>query len=287
MKEKEMNEAITLRDGKFLRPKKRGEGSGSDPFARWLKRTLHASSYLLLLSFFLLMGHRVYAHLLEDPLFRVREVEVAGCQKLSRETLLSLARVEGMPNLFTVNLRDVARRLADHPWIEYVMVRKVFPYKLSIHIEERKPMAIVQLEQLYYIDGKGVIFSPVGETDGYNYPFLTGLDRQSPEKESEETKALIMKALELLLSVERENVAPLKEISEIHLERTTGVRCFTRAEGIEIRMGWDQFAVKLKRLSMIWSDLQKRGISATVIDSSDLDRMVVRKASGGRELGRR
>ena len=81
-----------------------------------------------------------------------------------------------------------------------------------------------------------MIFSWVGEKDGYNYPFLTGLDRQSMEKESAETKGLIMKALELLLTVERENVPPLKEISEIHMEKTSKVHCFTKTEKMEIRI---------------------------------------------------
>lgn len=282
-----MNESVTLRDGKFFRPEARRESRGSEKFSNVLKKALRVSSYLLFLTFFLFLGHQVYAHLLEDPLFRVREVEVGGCEKVARETLLSLAMVEGMPNLFTVRLKEVARRLEDHPWIEYVVVTKAFPNKISIQIEERKPVAILQLEELYYIDAKGVIFSRVGEKDGYNYPFLTGLDRQSLEKESEETKGLITKALKLLLTVEKEKIPLLKEISEIHMEKTSGVHCFTKAEGIEITMGWDLFGEKLKRLSMIWSDLEKRGVSVSSIDSSDVNRVVVRKASGGGESGRR
>jgi cell division protein FtsQ len=282
-----MGEAVTLRDGKFLRPRNRKDDKGGEKFSNLLKKTLRISFHLLLLSFFLFLGHRVYAYLLEDPLFRVREVEVRGCEKLSRETLLTLAMVEGMPNLFTVRLKEVAKRLEDHPWIEYVVVRKAFPNKVSIQIEERKPIAILQLEELYYIDAKGVIFSRVGEKDGYNYPILTGVDRPSLDKNSDETKGLITKALELLLTAEKEQIPPLKEISEVHMEKISGVDCFTKGEGIEIKMGWDHFGEKLRRLSMIWSDLQKRGVTATSIDSRDLDRMVVRKASGGGESGRR
>jgi hypothetical protein len=42
-------------------------------------------------------------------------------------------------------------------------------------------------------------------------------------------------------------------------------------------MGWDHFEEKLKRLSLIWLDLQRRGFSAALIDCSDLKRMVVRR----------
>ena len=79
-----------------------------------------------------------------------------------------------------------------------------------------------------------------------------------------EAKRLITKALELLRIVDKEKVPPLEEISEIHMEKTFGIQCFTKAEGVEVRMGWEHFGEKLKRLSLIWSDLRKRGFSASL-----------------------
>jgi cell division septal protein FtsQ len=262
---------------RFFRPRERREGRGGERFQGILKRTVRIAFQFLLLCSFLFVGHRVYVHLLEDPFFRVREVEVEGCQKIPRETILSLIQMERMPNLFKVKLKEVAKRLESHPWIDHVVVRKVFPNKVLIQIEERKPIAILQLGELYYIDATGVIFSPVEDGDGYNYPFLTGLTRQALERDPAETKDLVMKALELLRTVEKEKVSPLEKISEIHMEKTFGIYCFTEAEGIEVRMGWDHFGEKLKRLSILWSDLQKRGIAAASIDCSDLQRMVVKK----------
>jgi len=282
-----MEETATVRDGQFLRPNVRRPVRGPEGFQEMLKKTLHVSLHLLLLAFFSLMGHRMYVRLLEDPLFRVREVEVEGCQKVPRENLLSLARVEGMPNLFTVKLKEIAKRLETHPWIEYVVVRKAFPNKISIQIKERKPIAILQLEELYYIDSKGMIFSRVGDGDGFNYPFLTGLKRPSLEKDSEEAQRLITKALELLLTGARETAPPLGDISEIQMDPTYGIRYFTKADGVKINVGWDHYEEKLKRLSLIWSDLEKRGISAASIDSSDLNSIVVKKASRGGERVRR
>jgi cell division protein FtsQ len=276
-----MGEAVTVRDGKFLRPKTRREERGAEKFLRMVKKTIRVAFQLLLLSFFLFIGHWVYVHLLGDPSFRVREVEVEGGRKMARETLLSLTVMEGMPNLFSVNLKEVVKRLESHPWIEQVQVRKVFPDKIFIRVEERKPMAIIQLEELYYIDTKGEVFSPVGEKDEYNYPYLTGLTRQVLEKEPVEARRLITKALELLSVVDQEKVPPLGEISEIHMEKSSGIHCFTRAEGVEVKMGWEDFGEKKKRLSLIWSDLRKRGFSPVSIDCSDLNRVVVKKTPSG------
>jgi len=268
---------VTLRDGKFLRPRRNEEEKGGEGFQRILKKFVRVTFQLLLLFFLLFIGHQLYVHLLEDPFFQVKEIEVKGCRKMEESTILSLIKMEGMPNLFTVSLKEVAKRLETHPWIEEVKARKVFPNKILIQIEERKPIAILQLEEPYYIDTKGVIFSPVGERDELNYPFLTGLTKKGLEREPIVAKDLIMKALEFLRIAEKERISPLEEISEIHMEKIFGINCFTRAEGVEVRMGWDHFGEKLRRLSLIWSDLQKRGISVSSIDCNDLKRMVVKK----------
>ena len=272
-----MEEIVTIQEGKFFRPRKKREEKGGERFQRILKKAVRVAFQLLLLALFFFIGYRVYVRLLEDPLFRVREVEVEGSRKVPRETILSLIELEGMPNLFTLRLREVAKRLELNPWIEQVKVRKVFPNKIWIQIEERKPIAILQLEELYYIDTKGVIFSPVGDRDKYNYPFLTGLTRQALEKDPVEAKHLIMKALEFLRIVNKEKVFSPEEISEIHMEKVFGIQYFTKTEGVEVRMGWEHFGEKLRRLSIIWLDLRKRGLSVASIDCSDLKRMVVKK----------
>jgi cell division protein FtsQ len=266
-----------MEQGEFFRPKRKREAERGGRFHGILKKTIRIAFQLLLVSFFLFVGHRTYVHLIGDPFFRVREVEIEGYRKISKETLVSLLNMDGMPNLFTLGLKRVTRRLESHPWIEAVTVSKVFPNKILIRVEERQPIAILQLEELYYIDTKGVIFSPVGEGGEYNYPFLTGLTRDVLEKEREEANRLITKALELLRAADEERVPPLEEISEVHMEKTFGVQCFTQTDGLEVRMGWDHFGEKLRRLSLIWSDLQKRGWSAASIDCSDLRKMVVRR----------
>jgi cell division protein FtsQ len=274
-----MEDTFTIQEERFLRPRKKWEERGGRRFQGILKKAIRAAFKLLLLFIFFFVGHHVYAHLLEDPFFRVKECAVEGIRKIPKETILSLAELEGMPNLFTLRLREAAKRLECHPWVEQVNVRKVFPNKILIQIEERKPIALLQLEELYYIDYKGVIFSPIGDGDPFNYPILTGLTRQILEKDPVEAKHLIMKALDFLRIVDNEKVFPQEEISEIHMEETFGIQYFTKTEGVEVRMGWEHFGEKLRRLSIIWSDLRKRGLSAVSIDCSDLKRMVVKRSS--------
>jgi cell division protein FtsQ len=264
---------------KFYRPEKKGDERIGERFQGILKRAIRTALYILIFVGLFFVGHQWYAVFLEDAFFQVKEVEVKGCRKISEKTILSLAKIEGMPNLFNLPLKEISDRVEAHPWVEHVRVRKVFPNRVLIHIEERKPMAILQLEEPFYIDSKGVIFSRVGDQDGYDFPFLTGLNRQAFDKEPGVAKPLIAKALEFLKIVDQEMASPLKEVSEIRMERVFGIRCFTKSGGVEVRMGWDQYEEKLRRLSLIWSDLQKKGISPGSIDCSDLRRMVVKKIS--------
>jgi hypothetical protein len=104
------------------------------------------------------------------------------------------------------------------------------------------------------------------------------LTRRVLEKDPAEAKRLIAKALELLRMVNQEKASSMDDLSEIHMERGFGIYCFTKAEGVEVKMGWEDFGEKLKRLSLIRSDLRKRGFSAVSIDCSDLKRIVVKKA---------
>ncbi len=282
-----MAERVTIKEEKFLRPKKKTGEEGGERFEKVLRRMIRVAFKILILSFVIFIGHRFYLYLSEDPFFRTREIEVEGCKKVSKEELLALIRMEGMPNLFTLQLKEISRRLESHPWIKQVRIKKVFPHNIWIQVEERKPIAIVQLEEPYYIDAQGVIFSPVGDQDQYDYPFLTGLTHQALKQDASGTQSLIKKALEFLSLVEKEKRPPLKEISEIHLEKTFGLRCFSQSDHIWVRVGWEEFGEKLRRLSLVWSDLKRRGIPVISIDCNDLKRIVVKKSPPRRELERR
>ncbi len=271
---------------KFFRPKRKEIERVGEKLHGWLKKSIRIAFQLLLLALSLLVGHHLYLSLSEDSFFHLKEIEIRGCQKIEEKSLHSLLGLEGRPNLFTISLKEICKKVSSHPWVEEVRVRKVFPDRLVIEIKERKPVAILQLDELYYLDSKGVIFSPVGERDGYNFPFVTGFTKSAVEKDPQDVKDLLLKVLELLKTIEQERVPLLERISEVHMDRQEGIHLFTQTEGIKVRMGWDQFREKLKRLSLILKDLRKRGIPVAFIDCSDVRRMVVRRVSQeGHEKG--
>ncbi len=272
-----MQDAFAIKEGGFIRLKDKRNLTEEKTFQNVIKGIIKVLFQLLLILLFLFFSHEVYVSTMEDPFFSIKEIDVKGCRRLSPDMIISMARMGDMPNIFTLNLNDIAKRLELNPWIENVDIRKIFPDRVVIQIEERRPVAIVHLEKFYYIDSNGVIFSPVNEMDKFNLPILTGVRVDSLENGKILTEDLAIKAIEFLRVIERKKIAPIEEISEIHIDKHFGIHCISLNEGIEIRMGWDNFEEKLKRLSIIWSDIKRRGISAIFIDCSDLRRMIVKK----------
>ena len=267
---------MTFKKANLFKLKRRDSFRENRNFIEILKRLISITFVILLIFLFLFIGHILYVRVVEDPFFSVKEIEIKGCKKISSETLRSMAKIDEMPNILTLKLNEIAKRLEIHPWIEDLRIKKLFPNKILIEVKERNPLAIIQLERLYYIDTKGIIFSPVGEMDTYNYPILTGITRERVENRGSPEKDLIKKAIDFLRFVEQNKIPPLEKISEIHLEDYFGIHCFSTEEGVEVRIGWGHYEEKLRRLSIVWSDIKKKGLSPNYIDCSDLKRVVVR-----------
>lgn len=268
-----MVEAFVLSNGRFIRLEEKRNSSEEKLSQKVFKGIIKISFQILLGLLILFIMHELYIEIIEDPFFIVKEIDVKGCERLNPAEIISTAKIEWSSNIFKLNLEEMARRLELNPWIEEVSIRKVFPDKILIQIKERHPMAIIQLEDLYYIDSNGVIFSPVGDKDRYNFPILTGFKN----KTNQLAEDLILKGIEFLKVAEQMKATPLDEISEIHVDRDFGISCISMNEGIEVRIGWGDYEEKLKRLSLIWSDLKKRRISPILIDCADLERFIVKK----------
>ena len=80
------------------------------------------------------------------PLFELNDIAISGFDQhtLTRVTAddlkrAGLAQIDG--NFFTVNLADVRTRFESAAWVRHAEVRRVWPNRLEVSIEEHKPLA--------------------------------------------------------------------------------------------------------------------------------------------------
>lgn len=114
-----------------------------------------------------------YRWLTVNPYFSLRQVEVTGNSRLSRDEVLKLAGVSGGENTLELNIRDVESRISSDPWIKSVTVERVLPGTLKLTIAEKQAAFWVQRgTTLYYAEADGDIIAPVEADHFASLPVL-------------------------------------------------------------------------------------------------------------------
>src|SRR5207237_10689268 len=104
-----------------------------------------------------------------------REIQVRGGENVGGSEIVAMAGLRHGMNMWKIEPADIERKIAKHPWVRRVLVRREFPRRVVIEIEERTPKAIVATGKLYYVDSAGVVFKEVGSGESVKFPLLTGV----------------------------------------------------------------------------------------------------------------
>lgn len=220
----------------------------------------------------------LYLIFLHMPYFNLRQAEVTGNRRLSREEVIEASELEGGINLLTVNLVGVADKLRRHPWIRSASVYRRFPGRITIEIEERTPVGIVNAGKLYYLDEQAEVFTRLLPGEPVNYPLFSGIDPEQLQRNDPEVKELLRTGLALLDLLERKSktLAPTA-VAEIQLNLDEGLTLIT-VSGRAIVLGKANFELKLERYARLKRLLTQRGEwnNARTIDLDFEDRALVR-----------
>jgi cell division protein FtsQ len=94
--------------------------------------------------------------------FRIEAIEIAGAQRLTRTDVLAAAGIGEKSSLLWINAEGARARLKRDPRIADASVRKLYPGRLEIAIEERDVFALWQHEhQLDVIARDGAVLASV------------------------------------------------------------------------------------------------------------------------------
>jgi cell division septal protein FtsQ len=237
-------------------------------------------------------GQRLVRHVVASPRFALREIRVDGTPHVSRDDLVALAGATLGERLLSVDTDAVAARVAAHPWVASVRVRRQLPSALVIDVVERHAVAAALLGTLYLLDETGRPFkrATLDEADGL--PVITGVARDRYTAHRAASEAAFREALELLaaygttdaLATERANgaAAPTRPpLSEIHVDPRAGFSLVLFDGGGEILLGRGDWSGKLARLDVILGALGPRGpaaLRAVHLDGPTQDRVAVKLA---------
>jgi len=206
--------------------------------------------------------------LLASPMLRLKEVEVEGNHRVSPWEVKVLGGLEPGRSLLSIDVRVAAAGIKRHPWVAGATVRRVFPDRVLVTLQEREPAALLAGDSLYYVDRTGVVFQKVGPDDRMDFPVLTGFDRPGPLQTARVGRVAVVEAVALIEQIGTMTPLERSQISEVHVDPDEGFSFYTTLGPARIHLGWDEFPVKLSRLSLL---LEQERLSLARVQEVDLD----------------
>jgi cell division protein FtsQ len=145
----------------------------------------------------------------------------------------ALGRIPEVGNFFTLDVNQVQRLLQGLPWVHRVSVRKQWPDRLKIYIEEQQPQALWNESELLNVDGE--VFSAPLERLQHSLVRLKG-----PQDQHQ----LVLETYRNINGLLKINGYQVSEL-EMSVRQAWRVRL---ADGLEVRLGRENLLQRIQRM---------------------------------------
>ncbi len=107
--------------------------------------------------------------------FVVKYVDVVGEGRVQEAKIKQMLGVRPGDYLFDMDIENAQERIQSLSWVETVVVRRLWPDSIVVHINERRPYALWQNNQIIHVvDHTGTIVLPADIRAFSDLPFVVG-----------------------------------------------------------------------------------------------------------------
>lgn len=227
--------------GRGVGPGLRGHvGPQSPPAGRGLgRRALHLGLRLGIagsVAWGLLLGVREgYAYATTSPRFEVRGLLYEPTPHVDDTRLRELLALPPGTNILSLELTELAARVAEDPWVAKASVVRVLPDSLEVTVQEHEPHAVLMLAgRLWLVDGEGTAFKPLEPGERGRLPVLTGFDEPALLGRADALRERVGRGLGAL---EAWQAKRRPRLSEVHVGDFGEVTLYTAELGTQLRLG--------------------------------------------------
>lgn len=111
---------------------------------------------------------------MKQPVFAIHGIRVEGdTSRNSVSTIRANAAPHLAGNLFTLDLGDARQAFESVPWVRHAVLRRVWPNRLAVHLEEHRPAAFWGDDKLVNVQGE-VFEANLGAVEDDSLPTLDG-----------------------------------------------------------------------------------------------------------------
>jgi len=215
-----------------------------------------------------------YQYLTASPYMKLETVEVEGVDSKLRQELIQAAGLNSDLSLLSLNLNALREEMKKHPWVRSVKLERRFPNTLIVQAEEENAWALVLMDdKIYYMNRWGEVFKEVENSEGMDFPIITGVSKQGSEVRKQlKQAARVMKILK-----SEKGLWSLAELSEIHINEGADMSLYFNRLSAEIKILSDDPANRIEGLKKVAKHLVQTGRihEVTGIDLNQVDGAVV------------
>jgi cell division protein FtsQ len=201
--------------------------------------------------------------------FSLREVEVYGNKYLSEKEMAKMMGIQPGENLIELPSKEVAGMLLDSKWVKSVSLRKEYPGKLLVRIEEAVPQALLQVrDNVYFVDGEGNVLEKLKSAPVQFLPVIVSDSARNPNTFKE--------AVNLAGVIKERGLAAEKDRIEITGVEKGPENLTMNIDGLTAKVGQGDYDEKLRRLFELSDEIRKRHISVKYIDLRFANSVIVK-----------
>ena len=229
--------------------------------------------FLSVLSVISLTFVLLYNYLLTSPYMKLENVEIHGVDEGMKNELLQICGLTSEQGLLSLKLESLRKKIVKHPWVKAATVERKFPHSLIVHVEKEDPVILVLLDQLFYMNGQGQLFTPVLPDEEVDFPILTGLTgTETDQREKLDQTVHVLNVLKA-----EEGHWSIQNLSEMHLNKNGGISLYFNHIQAAINISLENPGPHMEGLKQVTKHLSKSGKInfVTQIDLNHVDGAVV------------
>lgn len=232
---------------------------------------------LVLLGALVWMGAKaVRENVLTLPVFTVRQVVVEGAESLEREKIVTTAGLHPGDNIFRADLREASQALRKAYAAEDFTVFRKLPDTIVIRVQERKPVALINVGKLVGVDSDGIPLPHIGADMVETLPIITGVESVNALSDTL-VRARLVEGLKLLEAIGRQAPGVQKRISEVNVSNMSTLGISLIDTGLEVVIGDNGWAEKLPALEKVISQVSARIDTVRTVDMRFGEKIFIRK----------
>lgn len=206
------------------------------------------ANFLVWLSLLFIGG---YLFLTNSPLFELKSIVFEEDLYKDTAKLNKFFKIFMGENIFKIPLKKLEKMIRKDPKVKEVKIEKRLPSELKVYVFRKKPVFLVNLDNIYGFTEKREIIPLFAKNESYKYPIITrlGLSSFNFYRQINTQKANL--STEIYHAIKKVDSTFFSTVSEINLRDLDNPVLYLFPHGVKVMLGTGNYPIKIKRLKSV------------------------------------